>query len=202
MIYILTVVGSFIILKLFFGFKVLGAQNIPSKGAFILASNHSSYLDPLILGGTCYCCRGRKLNYLAKGELFHGKIFGWYLRNLRAFPVRRQVGDIRAIRESIRKIRSGEPLVIFPEGGRSTGGDLREGSPGIALLATKTNIPVIPAYIKGSDSALGVGSKSIKFNKISLNFGKPLILYKEGPQTYSDITNRIMAAIKELSTTC
>lgn len=196
MIYQITAVILFIIFKLFFRFKIEGSENIPPIGAFILACNHASYLDPPILAAGCL---KRRLNFLAKEELFHSRFFGWYISRLRAFPVKRNFGDIVAIRESIRRIRRGEPLVIFPEGERSLDGSIKEGFPGIALLATKTRIPIVPAFIKGAENTLSVKSKAVKFCRIQLKFGKPLLFYREGPQTYAEITDRIMSAIKELA---
>ena len=199
MIYPVTVAILFVLLKLFFGIKIEGAENIPLEGAFILASNHSSYLDPPILAAGCFDYnRGRRLNFLAKDELFHGKLFGWYISKLGAFPIKRTFGDIGAIRESIRRIREGKPLVVFPEGERSPDGSLQEAFPGIALLATKTNIPIVPAFIKGAEEVLSVKSKAFKPHKIAVKFGKPLFFYHKGPQAYSEATEKIMSAIKEL----
>ncbi|MDD5006055.1 MAG: lysophospholipid acyltransferase family protein [Candidatus Omnitrophica bacterium] len=199
MFYIATVNFLFIIFKLFFRFKIEGAENVPSQGAFILASNHSSYLDPPILAAACYRCGRRKLNFLAKEELFYNKWFSLLIRNLRAFPVKRGKGDIGAIKESIRKIRNGEPLLIFPEGERSPDGSIKEGFPGIALLATKTKIPIIPAFITGAENTLSVKSKAVKFCKLGVRFGRPLLFYHQGPQGYSEITDKIMSAIKDLA---
>lgn len=199
MIYTITATFLLIIFKLFFSINIVGAENIPKEGSFILASNHTSYLDPPILAVGCFIKRRRKLSFVAKEELFGNKIFAWYIKQLGAFPIKRNFGDISAIKESIRRIKKGRALVIFPEGERSDDGKIREGFPGIALLATKTKIPVIPAFIKGSSDALGEDSKFLKFCKIYLKIGKPLVFYQEGPQTYSEITDRIMSAIKELS---
>ncbi|MBL7197919.1 MAG: 1-acyl-sn-glycerol-3-phosphate acyltransferase [Candidatus Omnitrophica bacterium] len=198
MIYTITVVILIVIFKLFFRIRIQGLDNIPTQGAFILASNHNSYLDPPILAVGCYR-KKRKLSFLAKQELFHNRIFGWYIKKLGAFPIRRNWGDISAIKESIRRIRNGQPLVIFPEGGRSLDGKIKEGFPGIALLASKTKIPVIPAFIKGSDCVLDGGIKSLRFCRIYIKFGKPLIFYRERPQYYSEVTDRIMTSIGELS---
>ncbi len=196
MIYKITAFSLFIIFKLFFRFKIEGSENIPQKGAFILACNHTSYLDPPILGGGCL---RRKLNFLAKEELFRNRIFSWYIGKLGAFSVKRNFGDIGAIKESIRRLRKGEPLVIFPEGERSLDGSIKEGFPGIALLATRTKIPIVPAFIKGSENVLSAQSKSIKLCQIQLKFGKPLVFYREGPQGYLEITDKIMSAIRELA---
>lgn len=196
MIYQITAISLFIIFKLFFRFKIEGLENIPQEGAFILACNHSSYMDPPILAAGCL---RRKLNFLSKEDLFRSRIFGWYIRKLGAFPVKRNFGDIAAIKESIRRIRRGEPLVIFPEGERSPDGSIKEGFPGIALLAIKTKIPIVPAFIKGAENTLSVKSKSVKFCQIQLKFGKPLFFYGDAEHTYLEITDKIMLAIKELA---
>ena len=200
MIYTITVGILFVLLKLFFRLKIEGAENIPKKGSFILASNHASYLDPPILAAGCYDYNmGRKLNFLAKDELFRGKLFGWYITKLNAYPIKRNVGDIGAIKETIKRIKNGKPIVIFPEGERSPDGSIKEGFPGIALLALKTKIPIIPAYIKGAEEVLSVKNKSFKPHKIYVKYGKPLIFYDKGPVAYTEITNAIMLAIKELA---
>ncbi|MFH1622084.1 MAG: lysophospholipid acyltransferase family protein [Candidatus Omnitrophota bacterium] len=199
MIYTITVGILFVLLKLFFSIKIEGAENIPAKGAFILASNHSSYLDPPILAAGCYnYSLGRRLNFLAKYELFERKLFGWYIGKLGAFPIKRNLGDIGAIRETLRRIKKGMPIVIFPEGERSPDGSIKEGFPGIAMLAVKTEIPIIPAYIKGAEEVLSVKQKAFKPHKIYVKYGKPLFLYKEETKDYLELTNKIMASIKEI----
>jgi len=199
MIYTIVAGSFYIIFRLFFSLKIEGLENVPSEGAFILASNHSSFFDPPILGGVFYGRRRQKLNFLAKEELFHNKIFGWFLVRLKAFPVKRQTADIGAIRESIKRLKNGESLAIFPEGERSPTGELMEGFPGIALVATKAAVPVIPVFIKDADRAWGVGSKRIKFCRISCKIGKPMVFHHEHKShTYPEITSAIMAAIKEL----
>lgn len=198
MIYRITVSLLFIILKFFYHLRIQGVENIPKKGAFILASNHVSYFDPPILAVGCFMIRP-KLNFIAKEELFCNKAFGWYIKKLGAFPIKRDFGDIGAIKESIRRIKRGEPLVIFPEGERSPNGEIKESFPGIALLSVKTKIPIIPAFIEGSNNVLSESSKKMRLCKLSLRIGKPLVFYNGGPQTYSGIADKIMSAIKDLS---
>ena len=185
-----------ILLKLFLRIEVQGQGNIPIRGAFILCSNHISYLDPPILAVGCF---KRRLNFLAKEELFCNRFFGWYIRKLGAFPIKRNYSDIGAMKESIRRIRKGQPLVVFPEGGRSSDGKIGEGLPGVALLAIKTKTPIVPAFIKSTDNTLSLDSKTFKFCKTYLKFGKPLNFYENNTQDYSEVTNRIIFSIKELS---
>jgi 1-acyl-sn-glycerol-3-phosphate acyltransferase len=199
MINLITVFFLFVILKLFFRLKIEGKENIPKVGAFILASNHISYFDPPILAASCLFGRGRCLNFIAKEELFKRKFFGWYITKLNAFPIKRKFGDIGAIRESIRRIKKGMPIVIFPEGERSPDGSVKEAFPGIALLATKTKIPIVPAFISGVEETLSVKSKSVKFNQVCVRFGKPIYFYDSEKHSYSEIVDKIMSSVKELA---
>ena len=194
--YFITVSLIVFILKVFFRIEIRGKENIPQQGAFILACNHTSYFDPPILAAGCFF---RRLNFLAKEELFRHRLFGWYIRCLGAFPIKREGTDISAVKESIKRLRRGESLVIFPEGGRSKDGVLKQGLPGIALLATREKIPVVPAFIKGASSVLSTGSRSLRLRKICVGFGKPLFFNADDYSSYGEIAGKIMDAIKEVS---
>ena len=196
MIYFLTVRIIIFILYVFFGFKVYGKENIPRKGAFLLASNHTSHFDPPILAAGFHM---KRLQFMAKEELFYGRFFGWYIRRLGAYPLRREKTDVGAIRESIRRIRKGLPIVVFPEGGRSTDGAIREGLPGIALLASKERIPIVPAFISGAVDVLKKGSRRVYFSRITLRIGTPLVFKDHERGSYEAMTQQVMEAIKELS---
>src|SRR5437762_2318878 len=98
----------------FFPVEIHDRKNVPQRGAFLLASNHVSYLDPMILGITT----GRRLNYMAKDSLFKNKVFGFVLPRLGAFPIKRKTADTGALKECFRRIREGGPLLLFPEGTR------------------------------------------------------------------------------------
>ena len=141
-IYFSTKVLSF----LFFPATVYGQENIPKEGAFLLASNHVSYLDPMILGITT----GRRLNYMAKDTLFKGKFFGYVLPRLGAFPIKRYTGDTGALKECFRRIREGGPLLLFPEGTRHGAMEEKKALAGVGFLAQKANVPVVPVFIEGS----------------------------------------------------
>jgi len=182
-----TVSRFFIILfgKIFFRLAARGKANIPKDGAFILASNHVSNLDPLMLGAAC----SRKLGYMSKEELFKNPLLAFWLRNVNAFPVKRQVHDVGAIREALKKLKGGEPLLMFPEGGRSLDGEFSDAQPGVGMLAMHTSVPILPAFIKGSKKAMAKGEHKIRFNKIVVIFGKKFYLDKN--QTYEEAANYI-----------
>ncbi len=132
------------ILKIMFRFRVEGKENIPKDKNFIVVSNHTSNLDPPLLG----VAAATPLTYMAKEELFKNKLFGALIRKLGAFPISRESGDIGAVKTALRLLRDGHKMVIFPEGGRSkTRGMLRKGKSGAALLAAKTGTGLLPVGI-------------------------------------------------------
>lgn len=143
--------------------KVEGRENIPKKGAFIFASNHRSYADPVLV---VICGRGR-FSFMAKSELFEKKAFGWLIRMLGAFPVERGKGDTAAIDRAISTVQNGTHLLIFPEGTRSATGKVGKGKTGVALIAAKAGADVIPVGINFE------GKLHFR-SKIVVRYGKPI----------------------------
>ncbi|MDD5431384.1 MAG: lysophospholipid acyltransferase family protein [Candidatus Omnitrophica bacterium] len=181
------------LLKCFFGFKQTGLENIPKKGGFILASNHVSHMDPIVLSAAC----PRMINFMAKKELFTGFLFSRWLFSLRAFPVNRNAADIGAIREAFRRVKAGQGLLLFPEGRRNEGDSIGKPEEGVGFLAAKLKVPVVPAYVQGTKDALPKGSTALKFSKVSVRFGKQIII--EGDMPYQEIAGMIMVNIKNIS---
>lgn len=188
-----------IFFKFYLGFTVIGRENVPKRGAFIFASNHSSYFDPPLLGTSVY----RSLNYMAQEDLFKVPFLGWALRRVHSFPVARDESDFAAIRQSLKLLDAGKPLVIFPEGGRSQDGSLKTGKPGIGFIAAKSGVAVVPAYISGSFKALPKGMKTLRRHPVSVYIGKPVYFGKnefgaKGRGAYQAISDKIMERIAEL----
>lgn len=180
-------------LKFFCGLEVKGAENIPREGGFILASNHLSYLDPVAVAVVC----PRKLDFMARHDLFSNPLFGCFLSGLGVFPVRRGSADIAALREAMRRIRNNRALVIFPEGRRTVIGETSAAEGGIGLLVKRMKVPVIPAYVKGTDVALPRDAKFIKRARICVYFGKQIFI--ERRLSRQEIANEILKGIKSLS---
>lgn len=130
-------------LKLFKGFKIYGEENIPKKGPLIVAGNHVSMLDPLVLATSI----NRITRFMAKKELFKFPPFGWYLRKIGCFPVERGRGDTEAMKTSLKILRNGEVLGMFPEGTRNKTGKIGKAQLGIVMLALKVKAPIIPCGI-------------------------------------------------------
>jgi 1-acyl-sn-glycerol-3-phosphate acyltransferase len=161
----------FLLLSVFFFFRVTGRRFLPKKGGCIIASNHLSYLDPIVLS----VASPRILSFMAKQELFRNKWFAWLISSLNAFPLARGTADLKSIRFAITKLKEGGTLIIFPEGTRSASGAVHEGHAGVAMLAAKAGVPVIPALIAGTDAALPAGAKKVKlFTPIRVHFGPPM----------------------------
>ncbi len=152
--------------KIVFFVTVEGEENIPEKGAAILAANHTSLWDaPIILTAT-----RRRMRTMGKAELFENKLLAFFLRKAGAFPVKRGTNDIAAIKTAIKTLKDGEIFTIFPAGTRVKDGENADAKAGVALIASKTGAPVIPVAIRG-------GYKL--FHKVTIYVGKPLYVKNE-----------------------
>jgi 1-acyl-sn-glycerol-3-phosphate acyltransferase len=186
---------AFLFFKLFFGLEVEGKRNIPYSGAFILASNHASYLDPAVLASAC----PYQLNFMARNDLFNIPIFGTLIRSVGTFPVRRNFADIASIKEALRRLGQGRGLLFFPEGTRSFSGVVQRAQPGIGFVAAKSQVPVIPVFVSGTQRALGRGARFIRPAKIKVCFGQPIYPKESNlKDDYRDIARRIMEEIEQI----
>ena len=132
------------VFKLLYRYKTIIEEPLPLVGGMIIASNHISNSDPVLLG---LSQKKRRLFFMAKIELFKNKFFGALIRALGAFPVERGAGDGKAIKTGEDLIRDGEIMTIFIEGGRSKTGELMRPRSGCALVAQQMQVPVVPACI-------------------------------------------------------
>lgn len=177
-----------------FGLRAKGRDLVPRTGAYILAGNHASFLDPVAFGVAC----PRQINYLARKSLFRNRVFGWILKMVHVIPLKRGAADLGAMKEALRRLEKGEGLLLFPEGTRTETGELGRGHHGVGFLARKAGVPVIPAYVHGTFEALPKGAKGLRPARVTVVFGPALRF--EGRQELSDqdIADRIMAEIKRL----
>jgi len=151
-----------IILSLLFGIKTVGKENV-IEGGTILAANHRSNWDPLAILSTC----PRQLAFMGKKELFKFKPFGAILKTLGVFPVNRGKGDIGAVKTALTILKQEKGMMMFPEGKRMKDGRRGEAKPGVAMLATHAQVPVIPIKI---DATFRL------FKKITVTYGEPIYL--------------------------
>ncbi len=168
-----------IALKLHNGFKVTGRELIPPDRPVIVAANHTSNLDPVVVG----CAFPDRLRPLGKIELFQiHPIFTWLITTLGCIPVSRESGAAaaKALRDFLALLKNGENLMIFPEGGRSLDGRLQPLEGGVSVLSTSTDAPIVPVYIAGSYEAMPVGAAKIKTSRITVRFGNPILPLPKG----------------------
>jgi len=179
--------------KIVYNLSYEGTENIPKEGGRIFASNHRSYADPVFI---CLPIKV-KFAFMAKEELFKNPFFSALIRFMGAFPVVRGSGDMKVIDESIARLNKGRNLVIFPEGTRSKDGKVGRGKTGVALIAAKANVDVVPVGIVFEDK--------LKFRrKVVVKYGEPIsssqLQVSDEPlrTELKNLKNRIMVSITEL----
>ena len=183
----------FPVYKLLYRFKVKNKGAIPSEGGVILASNHLSNADPVLLG----LAEKRRLNFMAKSELFSNKFAARIITALGAFPVERGAGDGRAIETGEDILKQGNVMTIFIEGTRTKTGELLRPRSGCALLAQQMQLPVVPCCItkKNFDHM---------FSKTIIHFGNVLtpeqmgLTPGGGRRELKNATNMIMGEIRRM----
>ncbi|MBT9139755.1 MAG: 1-acyl-sn-glycerol-3-phosphate acyltransferase [Dehalococcoidia bacterium] len=178
------------IFKFLFRWEIAGREHLPREGGCILCSNHFSWWDPPLVG----CLTKRIVHFMSKEEMFQGPVFSKVMPLLHAFPVRRNSADRRAIRRALEILKSGEVLGIFPEGTRSRTDELLVPHSGVALIAIKSEVPVIPIAIIGSFKIL---------RRIKVRIGAPISFpeyygLKNKAEKLEEVAGKIMQEIDRL----
>jgi 1-acyl-sn-glycerol-3-phosphate acyltransferase len=150
--------------------SVEGKEHLdPSRGGLLLI-NHQSYLDPLIVA----VMLTRPVSFLARDSLFRIPILGWILRTTWVIPISREATRGGSIRTAVERLSQGFLVGMFPEGTRSSGPNVRQLRPGFLAVARRTDQPVYPVGISGTDSALPRGTWFIRPVRIQVVYGSPL----------------------------
>ena len=191
------------LMRLLFRLEIVSPELVPATGPVLIVSNHVSVLDPPLVGGAA----PRPLYFMAKEELFRIPLFGRLIRSLNARPVRRDGSDMRALKAALAQLQEGHALLVFPEGTRGEEGQpLREGKPGVGMLAVLSGAPVVPVYVSGSGAALPRGRALPRPGKVRVTFGPPLSFKREGKragdegrkEAYREAAQEMMRAIAQL----
>ena len=170
--------------------KVIGKENIPD-GPCVICANHSGLIDPILL----IFAFGRKnyLHIMAKIELFKIPVLSSVLKKLEMIAVDRKTTDVSAIKDSLRYLKNGEKIAVFPEGTRVSSDDTIAAKSGAVRLALKSGTPIVPVYIPRKKKVFGL-------NKISI--GAPYFIDKTSnrmaPEEYNALADEIMEKIKAL----
>lgn len=180
--------------------EVVGSENFPVDGPFLIASNHASHLDPPLVG----CHVPRQMRFFARKTLWKNPILGWWMNQVETIPVERDSGDIGAIKRVLQALAENRAIVLFPEGTRTLDGHLQKPKAGVGLMACKTGVPVVPCRIYGSFQAFGKGTSIPRFGTpINIVFGPPIAArdYDDpavGKARYELAAQRIMDRIAAL----
>ena len=177
--------------KIVYRVEIKGLENIPKDGALIFCGNHRSYLDPPLMVSTAK----RDMKFLAKEELYNNKFLAFLGWVFEAIPVKRDEKDVAAIKTSLKDLKEGKCIALFPEGTRNGLEKGEKVKDGVAFFAVRSGAKVIPCGIKG-------GTKEQR--KMTITYGKPLD-YREYKAQAKDkeilekVTNEIMENILELA---
>lgn len=182
--------GKFLISTIFYPLyriKVTGKDNFPTEGGVLLCTNHIDNLDPPVVGITC----PRTVHFMAKEELFKLPILKTVLPKVQAFPVKRGMSDRDAFRTTLKLLRGGKVVGMFPEGTRSKTGELGKGLTGAGFFALKGDAVVVPCAIIGPYK---------RFKRLHVVYGKPIDMssYRENKSSAEEVTEVIMSEIQSL----
>lgn len=201
MFYYLVKALCWLLLKIFWRMEIRGIENLPESGGLIITSNHVSYLDPAVLVASF----NRKIYFIAKKEVFKNTFVSFLLKNMNAFSVDRKNVDMFAFKKAMNILKEEKVLGIFPEGTRSSNGELQELKLGALKIAMKTGVPILPVGINGTHK---IYPRGIKFpilfkHKIIVKYGtlQHFNKLKSKDKIYQkQELNLLSKKIKELST--
>lgn len=172
--------------RLFYGLRVRGADAVPMTGPVVLLANHTSHLDPPLIGGATR----RQLSFLARDTLFNGA-FGWLIRSYDALPVDRDGSGLAGIRATLKRLKQGGAVLLFPEGTRSPDGRMQPFKPGFVALVKRTGASIVPIGIAGAHAAWPRGSSRPRLGgRIAAYYGEAI-----APERLADLDDEALVAL-------
>jgi 1-acyl-sn-glycerol-3-phosphate acyltransferase len=172
------------------GFRIryFGQGNIPRKGPFLMVANHQSHLDPPLIGAGC----PRQMSFVARKTLFDIPILGPLIANLHAIPIDRDGMGISGIKESLRRLKHGDPILLFPEGTRSKTGEISQFRPGFTALAVRSKAAIVPVAIDGAYQAWPRSQHYPLPGWVDVYYGRPI-----EPETVKGLDDRQLLNLVE-----
>lgn len=177
--------------------QVGGIANVPQTGPLIVAINHTSFIDALLVGAFI----SRDVVMMSKIENFELPFWGWLVHWYGAFAIQRGEVDREAIRKALAVLQHGEVLLMAPEGTRSLDGQLQPGHDGLALIATRTGSPILPFAIAGARQT-SQNLRRLRRTQVRVNIGRPFTLEASSPRPnraeLSKLTQVVMLRLANL----
>jgi 1-acyl-sn-glycerol-3-phosphate acyltransferase len=175
---------------------VFGRENLPANGGVLIASNHQSFLDPILIA----VCLRRPVNFMARADLFRQALFSAWIRSLKAFPLQQGGSDTSGVREAMRRLRHGAQVLVFPEGTRSPDGRLGRLKDGFVTIAARSGARVLPAVIEGAYEAWPRGAALFVPRNVWVAFGRPLTPTVATGEERKAFSERVRCRMEELQT--
>ncbi len=183
-------------MKLYFRIKYINSRNVPKSGPTLLVSNHQSFLDPPAIG----CGYFRMTNFLARKTLFKFKPFGKLIDSVDAIPLETEGLGFAGIKETLRRLKNNEAVLIFPEGSRCYDGELAPFTAGYASIAAKSNATIVPVAIAGAFEAYPrTRAFPSPFKKrVKVEYGAPILPSEYAGKSDEEVNNLVVSRIKEM----
>ncbi len=154
-----------------FRLRCFGRDNVPASGGALVLANHQSNFDPVLVG----LSTNRRLNYLARQTLFKFPPFRWLIDSLDAIPIDREGLGLAGLKETLRRLKRGELVLMFPEGTRTSDGELARLKPGFCAVARRANVPLVPVGLDGAFESWPRSQKLPQRSVLRVHFGPPLL---------------------------
>jgi 1-acyl-sn-glycerol-3-phosphate acyltransferase len=183
---------------LFFRVRTYGRENIPARGAFVMISNHQSYLDPILCGGPI----DRRVSYLARRSLFDHWFFGRIIASVGAIPLKLGEADISAMRKVIDVLKQGVGVCLFPEGTRTYDGRVTALKPGFGLLCRRGKAAVVPVVIDGAFECWPRHQKLFSGGSIVVCYGKAISAEQAKEMGDAKLAEVLTDTIRKMQTRC
>ncbi len=180
-------VGCRLAAVVLFRIRCQGREHLPRTGGVIVLSNHQSHLDPVLIGLAC----DRRMNFLARSTLFGFVPFRWLIRSLDAIAIDREGLGISGIKETLRRLKRGEVVLIFPEGTRTSDGQIAPLKPGFAAIAKRANVPLIPVSIDGAFDAWPRTNTLPRRSTIRIQFAPAISPEMVAAMSQRELVNRV-----------
>ena len=179
---------------LVFRLRVAGRENWPATGGGLVCSNHQSHLDPPLIGLTC----DRRMNYLARDGLFRVPGLAQIITFFDSIPIDREGGGLAGLKETLKRLKAGELVLIFPEGTRSHDGEVAPLKPGFIALARRSKVPLVPVALDGAFHAWPRTSRLPRPTRLAVVIGPPIPPDEVAAMTDEDL----LAELEQRILTC
>jgi len=190
--------GCQVFCALVFRVRMSGRENVPKEGAFLLAGNHQSYLDPVF----CGIGVNHRLIFMARDSLFRFKLFAWLIHSLNAIPITRGKADVGAMKAVIARLREGRGVCLYPEATRTHDGRIQPIKAGFGLLCRRSRAAVVPVLIDGAFECWPRHKRFFSPGSITVWYGKPLTPEQSRSMSNQELADYLTRTLRRMQHDC